>query len=69
MKHADDDGDLSIFAGSGDELLVVCNKGHHWVVQATRVTHASRDSFDVGRDYVAEHFGAEAAGMLAADGF
>lgn len=33
MKHADDDGDLSVFA-SRDSLLFACDKGHYWVVGA-----------------------------------
>ena len=33
FKHQEDDGDLSIFA-SGDVLVVACEHGHYWVLQA-----------------------------------
>lgn len=31
--HTDDGGDLSIFA-SGNEILIACNKGHYWLLNA-----------------------------------
>lgn len=49
LKHADDDGDLSIFV-SGDEVLFACNHGHAWTAQVSvhihtrRPDHAEEDS-------------------------
>jgi hypothetical protein len=34
FKHQDDDGDLSIFA-SGDVVILACEHGHYWVLDAT----------------------------------
>jgi hypothetical protein len=33
FKHQEDDGDLSIFA-SGDVVLLACEHGHYWVINA-----------------------------------
>jgi hypothetical protein len=33
FKHQDDDGDLSIFA-SGDVVVLACEHGHYWLVDA-----------------------------------
>jgi hypothetical protein len=33
FKHQEDDGDLSIFA-SGDTIVLACEHGHYWVLQA-----------------------------------
>jgi hypothetical protein len=32
LKHADDDGDLSIFV-SGNQILIACNNGHAWTAR------------------------------------
>lgn len=34
FKHLDDDGNLSIFA-SGDAVVLSCEHGHHWILDAT----------------------------------
>lgn len=33
FKHQEDDGDVSLFA-SGDVVLLACEHGHYWVIDA-----------------------------------
>jgi hypothetical protein len=33
FKHDEDDGDLSIFA-SGDVIVLACEHGHYWAIDA-----------------------------------
>jgi hypothetical protein len=40
FKHQDDDGDLSIFA-SGDVVVLACEHGHYWLVDAKQHTDDS----------------------------
>jgi hypothetical protein len=40
FKHQDDDGDLSIFA-SGDLVVLACEHGHYWLVDAKQHTDDS----------------------------
>lgn len=35
FKHQDDDGDLSVFASS-DVVLLACEHGHYWVLDAKK---------------------------------
>ena len=35
LKHQEDEGDLSIFA-SGDVVLLACEHGHYWVLDAKK---------------------------------
>jgi hypothetical protein len=45
-KHQDDDGDLSIFA-SGDFILIACEHGHFWSIDAKeRSTEAKKLDFE-----------------------
>jgi hypothetical protein len=40
FKHQEDDGDLSIFASS-DVLVVACEHGHYWVLNAEQQSSES----------------------------
>jgi hypothetical protein len=40
FKHQDDDGDLSVFA-SGDVVVLACEHGHYWLVDAKQHTDDS----------------------------
>jgi hypothetical protein len=40
FKHQDDDGDLSIFA-SGDVVVLACEHGHYWLVDAKQHSNDS----------------------------
>jgi hypothetical protein len=40
FKHQDDDGDLSIFA-SADVVLLACEHGHYWIIDAKQHTDDS----------------------------
>ena len=33
MKHSEDSGELTLFA-DGDQLLIACDKGHYWTLEA-----------------------------------
>jgi len=57
FKHQDDDGDLSIFA-SGDVVLLACEKGHYWVLQA------KQQSKDTAEPILAELGSADMAQFL-----
>jgi hypothetical protein len=37
LKHVDDDGTVSVFA-SGNVIVLSCDRGHHWVVEAEQQT-------------------------------
>jgi len=40
FKHQEDDGDLSVFA-SGDVVVLSCEHGHYWVLNAKQETSTS----------------------------
>lgn len=33
MKHSEDSGNLTLFA-DGDQILIACDKGHYWTLEA-----------------------------------
>lgn len=35
FRHHEDDGLLSVFASDAGEILLACEKGHWWIVDAT----------------------------------
>ncbi len=53
LKHHDDDGDLSIVAEAG-QLLIACNKGHYWIVEAEVHTISGRQDAGIGQSMVGD---------------
>lgn len=63
LKHTEDDGDLSIFAAD-DEILIACQKGHFWIVAATKQTFQEKLADRATLESVGAKFGQAAERFL-----
>ena len=68
MKHNEDDGDLSVFAGTKG-LIFVCEKGHFWILDATQQSKSDDGVGTTEQDIltIESDFGVGAANFLRPD--